>query len=71
VVASDVTGVGTIRAYIAATKYGSGKAIEAFGEGASGTVSLSNLISDLGVVASDTAGVGTERKRCAAASFGT
>ena len=69
VVASDTTGVGTARYYLAAAGYGTDKAIFGYGTDA-GNVSLTNLVSNTGVVASDTTGVGTARQALAAASFG-
>ena len=74
VVASDTTGVGTARHGLAAAGYGGDKAL--FGYGA--TVdnpngynsSMTNLVSNTGVVASDTTGVGTTRQRIAASGYG-
>ena len=66
VVASDVTGVGTARAGLAAATYGGDKAI--FGYGGEG--SLTNLVSNSGVVSTDTTGVGTVRNFLAATSYG-
>jgi len=69
VVASDVTGVGTARQFLAAAGYGGDKAI--FGFGATGSkVSMTNLVSSSGVVSSDTTGVGTARNGVAAATYG-
>ena len=73
VVASNTTGVGTVRYYSAGAGYGTDKAIFAYGTTSGGTAevtSLSNLISNTGVVANDVAGVGTARYGLAAASFG-
>ena len=76
VVASDTAGVGTARREPAATQYGGDKAIFAFGDDSTGSptarnvVSMSNLVSNAGVVASDTAGVGTARNQLAAATYG-
>ena len=73
VVASDTSGVGTARTSSAATKYGGDKAIFGYGSssgGASGAVSISNLVGNNGVVASDTTGVGTVRSYLAAAGYG-
>jgi hypothetical protein len=67
VVATDTTGVGTARGYLAAAGYGNDKAI--FGYGFS-TTNITNLVSNTGVVASDTTGVGTARSNLAAASYG-
>ena len=70
VVATDTTGVGTIRQGLAAAGYGNDKAI--FGYGSSGgAVSMTNLVSNTGVVSIDTTGVGTARTTLAAASYGT
>ena len=75
VVATDTTGVGTARAYLAAASYGSsGQAI--FGYGYSGApsylqLSITNLVSNTGVVATDTTGIGTVRNDLAAAGYGS
>ena len=74
VVASNTTGVGTARRFLAAAGYGADKAI--FGYGTTGTgggdvVSITNLVSNTGVVASNTTGVGTARSGLAAASYGS
>ena len=73
VVASDVTGVGTARAGLAAAGYGVDKAIFAYGTtgGADDIVSMSNLVSNSGVIATDVSGVGTARSALAAARYGT
>jgi hypothetical protein len=73
VVATDTTGVGTGRSFLAAAGYGGDKAI--FGYGATDTslsirVSMTNLVSNTGVVATDTTGVGTARVILAAAGYG-
>ena len=73
VVATDTAGVGTARYGLAAAGYGTDKAI--FGYGSSGAseyshYSLTNLVSNTGVVSTDTAGVGTPRQELAAASYG-
>jgi hypothetical protein len=74
VVASDTTGVGTTRLALAAAMYGDDKAIFGYGENtdlASGAgFSMTNLVSNTGVVAGNTTGVGTGRRRLAAASYG-
>jgi len=73
VVASDTTGVGTGRYGVAAASYGTNKAIFGFGDpntGPFGTVSTTNLVSNMGVVATNTTGVGFVRSSLAAASFG-
>jgi hypothetical protein len=72
VISSDTTGVGTARNGAAAAGYGDDKAI--FGYGATGTttptpVSLTNKVSNLGVVATDTTGVGTARGGLASATY--
>jgi hypothetical protein len=70
VVATDTAGVGTGRNVLAATGYGTDKAI--FGYGQTPTVTaITNLVSNTGVVATDTAGVGTTRSAPAAAPYGT
>ena len=74
VVATDTTGVGTARRNLAAAGYGTDKAI--FGYGSTLftpelSVSVTNLVSNTGVVASDTTGVGTARWVLAAAGYGT
>ena len=66
VVATDTTGVGTVRSSLAAAGYGGDKAIFGYG---SPTTSLTNLVSNTGVVATDTAGVGTARRQLAAAGY--
>ena len=73
VVATDTTGVGTARVYIAAASYGStGQAIFGFGANAAATTyySVTNLVSNTGVVSADTTGVGTPRSSLAATSYG-
>jgi len=68
VVATDTTGVGTSRSYLAAAGYGGDKAI--FGYGFSTTyVNTTNLVSNVGVVAANTTGVGSTRYALAAASY--
>ena len=77
VVASDTTGVGTIRRQLAAAGYGTDKAIFGYGYGyidqytGSLYYSMTNKVSNTGVVASDTTGVGTGRTSLAAAGYGT
>ena len=69
VVATDVSGVGTARATLAACGYGGDKAI--FGYGTTGSnVSLTNLVNNSGVIAADVTGVGTVRQGLAAAVYG-
>ena len=68
VVASDVSGVGTARADLAAALYGADKAIFAYGY-TSSNVSLSNLVNSSGVIAADVTGVGTARRNLAAAGY--
>ena len=74
VVASDTTGVGSARGDLAAAGYGGDKAIFGYGlkSGSSNNfrVSITNLVSNTGVVATDTTGVGTARFRLAAAGYG-
>lgn len=71
VVASDTTGVGTVRWKMAAAGYGSDKAIFGYGENSSVSFSMTNLVSNAGVVATDTTGVGTVRGGLSAACYGT
>jgi len=75
VVATDVTGVGSDRNNIAACSYGDDKGIFGYGlvdgVGPSADVSMTNLVSNVGVVATDTTGVGTGRYRLAACEYGT
>ena len=54
----------------AGATYGGDKAIHAFGN-ASGAISTSNLINNLGVVGSDVSGVGTARLELSAVSYGS
>jgi hypothetical protein len=69
VVAADVTGVGTARAYLAGASYGVDKAI--FGFGTTGSVTgVTNLVNNSGVVAADVSAVGTARNEVAAAAYG-
>lgn len=71
VVATDTVGVGTARADLTCSTYGTDKAIFLYGRTATSTVSaLSNLVSNTGVVAGDTSIVGTARYACAAAGYG-
>ena len=73
VVATDVTGVGTARSELAACEYGGDKGIFAYGRTVANTasqVSMSNLVSNTGVVGTDVTGVGTARYNLAACSFG-
>ena len=62
--------VGTNRNYLAAANYGGDKGIFGYGS-ASGVAnySITNLVSNTGVVATDTAGVGTARDGLAAAGY--
>jgi len=74
VVATNTTGVGTARANLAAAGYGGDKAIFGFGNTADGSaspVSITNLVSDTGVVAADvTNASATVRSSLAAAGYG-
>ena len=72
VVATDTTGVGTIRAGLAAAGYGTDKAIFGFGYNVqlAQRYSVTNKVSNTGVVATDTANVGTARYYLAAAGYG-
>ena len=74
VVASNTTGVGTARMRPAAASYGTDKAIFGYGDSTSyggGPVSMTNKVSNTGVVATDTTGVGTGRYGLAAAGYGS
>ena len=68
-VATDTTGVGTGRYYLAASSYGTDKAIFGYGYNMATSVSMTNLVSNTGVVSNDVTGVGTTRYGPAAASF--
>ena len=71
VVASDVSAVGTAKAYLAAAPYGGDKAIFAFGSEANDAlVNKRNLITNQGVVGSDLSGAGTARTLDGAAMYG-
>jgi len=69
VVASDVTGVGTARRYVAACGYGGDKGIFGFGDDGS-YAGMTNLVSNAGVVATDVTAVGTAREQSAACEYG-
>jgi len=69
VVATDTTGVGSIRYRLAAAGYGGDKAIFGYGYNGSANISITNLVSNTGVVANDTTGVGTARYNLAAAGY--
>ena len=73
VVAADTTGVGTARYGLAAAGYGVDLAIFGYGQLGGPTytnLSMTNLVSNTGVVATDTTGVGTARNGLAASSYG-
>jgi hypothetical protein len=73
VVATDTTGVGTARHSLAAAGYGTDKAIFGYGiitGGGTPNQSITNLVSNVGVVATDTTGVGTARYALAASGYG-
>jgi hypothetical protein len=73
VVAADTSGVGTSRNFLAACGYGTDKGIFGYGQSGIGTdtgpYSMTNLVSNTGVVASDTTGVGTARQGLAACIY--
>jgi hypothetical protein len=74
VVAADTTGVGTSRRNLAAATYGTDKVIFGYGDTGGGSathVSITNKVSNTGVVATDTTGVGTARATLAAAGYGS
>ena len=72
IVATDTTGVGTARDYLAASGYGGDKSIFGFGfaSGSPSSTNVTNLVSNTGVVGSDQTGVGTARGYLAAAGYG-
>ena len=73
VIATDTAGVGTIRGYLAAAGYGTDKAIFGYGQISNfpnTATSISNKVSNTGVVAANTTGVGTIRYGLAAAGYG-
>jgi len=61
---------GTPRSGLAAARFGVDQAIFGFGIGGPLSVSITNLVTNLGVVATDTTGVGTPRSGIAAAGYG-
>jgi len=72
---SNQTGVGTARANLRGSTYGGDKAIFAFGHAYYGSASgsgesISNLVSNAGVVATDTTGVGTARYDLISSEYG-
>ena len=70
VVATDVTGVGTVRNYLAACEYGGDKGIFGYGtNSATYNHSETNLVTNTGVVGTDVTGVGTARQVPGACSF--
>jgi hypothetical protein len=56
---------------LAAAGYGTDKALFGYGYNGSVGVSMTNLVSNTGVVATDTTGVGTGRDSLAAAGYGS
>jgi len=71
VIATDVTGVGTARKWLAACEFGGDQGIFGYGKTAgAGYQSMTNLVSNVGVVSTDVAGVGSTREEPAACSFG-
>ena len=69
VMATDTAGVGTARYQLAATSYGTGLGIFAYGSTDS-NVSLSNKVSISGVIAADVTGVGSARQQMGACAYG-
>ena len=73
VVGTDVTGVGQARGYLAACEYGGDKGIFGYGFWESYptgyVVSMTNLISNVGVASTDVTGVGTVRLNLGACSY--
>jgi hypothetical protein len=70
VVATDTTGVGTARVYLAAAGYGGDKGIFGYGFSSGGNTTITNLVSNTGVVAADVTGVATARYQLAACGYG-
>jgi len=73
IVATDTTGIGTVRPELAAAGFGGDKAIFGFGAGTgyNSSLNMTNLVSNAGVVSSDVTGVGTARMQLAAAGYST
>ena len=71
VIATDTSGVGTARKFLASCEYGGDKGIVGYGDAPPSYSSLSNLVSNTGVVATDTSGVGTARAYLAACTYGS
>jgi hypothetical protein len=63
--------VGTARNLLAATGYGTDKAIFGYGSSPGVIHSRTNLVTNVGVVGTDVTGVGTARYGLAAASYGS
>ena len=70
VVASTVSGAGTVRRSLGGTGYGTGLGIFAFGDGES-YFAISNLVNTSGVIGSDVSAVGTARTHTAGARYGS
>ena len=75
VVATDTTGVGTVRDGLGGASYGGDKAIFGFGRNNDdnndmGQKNITNLVSNTGVVASDSTGVGKKKTAVCAAGYG-
>jgi hypothetical protein len=72
VVATDVTGVGTIKGYLAACEYGGDKGIFGYGVDVESynNYSTTNLVSNVGVISTDVTGVGTARRGLGACNYG-
>jgi hypothetical protein len=71
---ADIAGVGTARTELASASYGGDKAIFGYGVSVPTTFtvySMTNLVSNTGVVSSDTPGIGTNRYGLAAAGYGS
>ena len=71
VVATDVTGVGTVRIEPDACEYGGDKGIFGFGYTPGGVVGMTNLVTSSGVIGSDVAAVGQTRRDGAGCSYGS
>lgn len=70
VVSTDITGVGTTRAFLAGSMYGDGCAIFGYGQVEYNTTNIINLVSNTGIVSADTVTLGINRVGLAASDYG-